>query len=78
MRDLHFGLRPPSPGFAELFILKGLKVICFHTLLQVFILKVLLVSDFAAFSACLLQAPKHAVGKFLLMMENGRWPREVL
>jgi hypothetical protein len=44
----------------------------------VFILKVLLVSDFAVFSACLLQAPKHAVGKFLLMMENGRWPGEVL
>src|SRR5712671_8186766 len=29
----------PLPGFSQLFILKGLKVACFHTLLQVFILK---------------------------------------
>src|SRR6266436_6973010 len=30
---------PPPPGFSQVFILKGLKVACFHTLLQVFILK---------------------------------------
>ena len=31
----------PSPGFSQVFILKGVKVLCFDTLLQVFILKVL-------------------------------------
>ena len=30
---------PPSPLFSQVFILKGVKVICFHTLLQVLILK---------------------------------------
>ena len=30
---------PPSPGFAQVFILKIVKVLCFDTLLQVFILK---------------------------------------
>ena len=30
----------PLPLFSQVFILKGLKVICFDTLLQVFILKV--------------------------------------
>jgi hypothetical protein len=33
------GLHPLPPGFSQVFILKGLKVIYFHTLLQVFILK---------------------------------------
>ena len=32
-------LLPPSPCFSQLFILKGVKVVCFDTLLQVFILK---------------------------------------
>jgi hypothetical protein len=31
---------PPPPGFSQVFILKELKVLCFDTLLQVFILKV--------------------------------------
>jgi len=31
---------PPSPRFSEVFILKVLKVLCFDTDLQVFILKV--------------------------------------
>jgi hypothetical protein len=30
---------PPSPLFSQVFILKGVKVICFDTLLQVLILK---------------------------------------
>ena len=34
------GRRGPSPGFSQVFILKELKVLCFDTLLQVFILKV--------------------------------------
>ena len=36
------GLRKgtPPPDFSQVFILKGLKVLCFDTLLQVFILKV--------------------------------------
>jgi hypothetical protein len=29
---------PPSPCFSQVFILKGVKVLCFDTLLQVFIL----------------------------------------
>ena len=33
------GSMDPSPGFSQVFILKVLKVACFHTLLQVFILK---------------------------------------
>jgi len=32
---------PPSPVFLKVLILKGLKVLCFDTLLKVFILKVL-------------------------------------
>src|SRR5882762_7985537 len=32
---------PLPPGFSQVFILNVLKVACFHTLLQVFILKVL-------------------------------------
>jgi hypothetical protein len=32
--------RPPPPGgFSQVFILKTVKVLCFHALLQVFILK---------------------------------------
>jgi hypothetical protein len=31
---------PPSPLFSQVFILKGVKVLCFDTLLQVLILKV--------------------------------------
>ena len=31
---------PPSPGFLQVVILKGLKVLCFDTLSQVLILKV--------------------------------------
>jgi len=31
---------PPSPYFSQVFILKAVKVLCFDTLLQVFILKV--------------------------------------
>ena len=31
----------PSPNFSQVFILKIVKVLCFDTLLQVFILKVL-------------------------------------
>jgi hypothetical protein len=30
---------PPSPLFSQVFILNGVKVLCFDTLLQVFILK---------------------------------------
>jgi len=30
---------PPPPGFSQVFILKGVKVLCFDTDLQVFILK---------------------------------------
>src|SRR5712692_97695 len=30
---------PPSPPFSQVFILKGVKVLCFDTLLQVLILK---------------------------------------
>jgi hypothetical protein len=30
----------PSPVFSQVFILKGVKVLCFDTLLEVFILKV--------------------------------------
>src|SRR6267154_4720703 len=33
--------RTPPQGFSQVFILKGDKVLCFDTLLQVFILKVL-------------------------------------
>jgi hypothetical protein len=33
-------IRPLPPDFSQVFILKGLKVLCFDTLLQVFILKV--------------------------------------
>src|SRR6266404_2308851 len=32
---------PLPPGLSQVFILKGVKVLCFDTLLQVFILKVL-------------------------------------
>jgi len=32
-------LYPPPPGFSQVFILKGVKVLCFDTLLQVFILR---------------------------------------
>src|SRR5882762_7132763 len=38
--SLH-GERTPPPGFSQVFILKELKVVCFDTDLQVFILKVL-------------------------------------
>jgi hypothetical protein len=37
---VYTGKGPPPPGFAELLILKVLKVLCFDALLQVFILKV--------------------------------------
>jgi hypothetical protein len=33
-------MRGPPPLFSQVFILKGLKVVCFHALLQVLILKV--------------------------------------
>src|SRR5260370_35132548 len=36
----HTDSGPPSPLFAQVFILKGVKVLCFDTLLQVLILKV--------------------------------------
>jgi hypothetical protein len=36
--SLH-GERAPPPGFSQVFILKELKVVCFDTYLQVFILK---------------------------------------
>src|SRR6266403_2816492 len=36
----------PPPGFSQVFILKGVKVFCFDTLLQVFILKVLTATGF--------------------------------
>src|SRR5437868_15308186 len=39
---------PPPPGFSQVFILNVLKVACFHTLLQVFILKVLSGTGFLA------------------------------
>jgi len=32
------GYLPPPPGFSQVFILKAVKVLCFDTLLQVFIL----------------------------------------
>src|SRR6266436_9267902 len=35
------GEHPPSPPFSQVFILKGVKVLCFDTLLQVLILNVL-------------------------------------
>jgi hypothetical protein len=35
--------RGPLPGFSQVLILKKVKVLCFHTLLEVFILKVLTV-----------------------------------
>jgi hypothetical protein len=34
-----WGLLPPPPVFSQVFILKGDKVVCFDTLLEVFILK---------------------------------------
>ena len=53
------GLRPvrtgsvpaPPPGFSQVFILKGLKVLYFDTLLQVFILKVVSLSSLNVFGA---------------------------
>src|SRR5712672_1799230 len=45
---LLFGLPRPSPCFSQVFILKGVKVLCFDTLLQVFILKVLTDARFAS------------------------------
>src|SRR5882757_4562103 len=39
---LRFETMTPSPYFSQVFILKGVKVLCFDTLLQVFILKVLI------------------------------------
>src|SRR5882724_548493 len=39
---LLFACRTPPRGFSQVFILKGVKVLCFDTLLQVFILKVLI------------------------------------
>src|SRR5712692_7934737 len=33
------GAHPPPPGFSQVLILKVVKVLCFDTLLQVFILK---------------------------------------
>jgi hypothetical protein len=36
---VHRVCRPPSPLFSQVFILKGVKVLCFHTLSQVLILK---------------------------------------
>src|SRR5258705_9861697 len=41
----------PSPVFSQVFILKGVKVLCFDTLLQVFILKVLADARFASWAA---------------------------
>ena len=37
---------PPPPLFSQVFILKGVKVVCFDTLLQVLILKVVRVPPF--------------------------------
>jgi len=39
----------PSPGFSQVFILKLVKVLCFDTLLQVFILKVVRTSVHSRF-----------------------------
>src|SRR5712675_2188937 len=39
---LLFEIMAPPPYFSQVFILKGVKVLCFDTLLQVFILKVLI------------------------------------
>ena len=38
-KDLHDLGAPPPPVFSQVFILKVVKVLCFDTLLQVFILK---------------------------------------
>src|SRR6267142_2377810 len=43
---------PPPPYFSQVFILKGVKVLCFDTLLQVFILKVVSLSHRLTLSAC--------------------------
>jgi len=40
----------PPRGFSQVFILKGVKVLCFDTLLQVFILKVVSESRARGFS----------------------------
>jgi len=45
--------RTPHPGFSQVFILNGLKVVCFHTLLQVFILKVVSGRGFGSMQAVL-------------------------
>jgi hypothetical protein len=39
------GITPLPLGFSQVFILKGVKVICFETLIQVLILKGLRVAD---------------------------------
>jgi hypothetical protein len=36
---------PPPPGFSQVFILKGVKVVCFDTVLQVLILNVVSASE---------------------------------
>ena len=41
IRRLTLAALIPSPGFSQVFILKGVKVVCFDTDLQVFILNVL-------------------------------------
>ena len=50
---------PPPPGFSQVFILKELKVVCFHTLLQVLILKELTSHQNGANEVCLARARKQ-------------------
>ena len=42
------GTTPLPPGFSQVFILKGVKVLCFDTLLQVLILNKLVRDEYRA------------------------------
>src|SRR5712671_4154521 len=73
---------PLPPGFSQVFILNGLKVACFHTLLQVFILKVVSGRGFGSIQAVLglivmngaaWHGAAAVVHKVKNRMRNGPW-----
>jgi hypothetical protein len=53
---------PPPPVFSQVFILKEVKVVCFDTLLQVFILKGLAETGFVSWSPQEYQTMRVRVG----------------
>src|SRR5882762_3457259 len=70
-RSVPLRVKHPPPGFSQVFILKVLKVACFDTLLQVFILKVVSGTGFVqragglTSSGCEAGAESRAVRRFL-------------